>query len=168
MNRSTREMCQKFKNLERVSRQLFKIGREEYDIKANNRINKFTKYGDLNYFNEEALDYENKYFEITKDRCDMDNEHECFFFYPEDDICYCACCIMRNELLNMIELNRAYGKNKIIDLKGNILDLVIVNDLPVVKRRGDHYFVVVKSNIKGLCLWHILNYPNNNFCISFA
>lgn len=156
MNRSTGKICEKFLNLERVSRELFRIGRNDYDSKANNRINSKTNYCDLNFFNEEALDYDNKYFDLTKDRCDMDNEDDCFFFYPEDDICYCASCIMRNELLNMIE-NRKYGKNKIIDLKGNIIELVIVRQLPVVKRRGDHYFVVVKSQIKGFNLYYPMN-----------
>ena len=126
----------------------------EYDSKMNNKINRNTNYGDLNYFNEEALDYDKKYFELTNDYCPMDNEDDCFFFYPEDDICYCATCIMRNEILNMIELNRMHGKNKIFDLKGRMLEVVIVRQLPVIKRRGDHYFIVVKSNVKGFNIYY--------------
>lgn len=154
MNRSTRRLSEYFQKLENISRELFKNGKNDYKLKFNQKINNNIKYGDLNFFNEEALDYDNKYFELTNTKCDMDNEDDCFFYYNEIDICFCASCIMRNEILNMIERNKNYGKNIIFDLRGNKLQVVITRQLPVVKRRGNHYFLLVKSKIKSFNIYY--------------
>ena len=132
------------------------------DIKINDNIT----YGQLNHFNEEANTYDKKLEFVTKrNKCYMEIEDPSFIYFKEYDCCYCSCCVVRKKLLDMIQINRDKGiqGNVIFDLKGIRLNLILIEDIPIVKKRDDRMYVVVESNIKGFNYFYPVDYIFKSF-----
>lgn len=98
-----------------------------------------------NTVNEEACDYDERFFEYSGfDKCLRDS--------GKLGRCYCAKCLMEEMLaLEMI----ADNSNFITDIHGNKLRPVCryIHD-PIVLKRGDRYYLLVRSNVSGFNSFH--------------
>lgn len=110
------------------------------------------KYQNNNDFNKEALEYDNKFLELTNYKCLINNEENDFIYLPYYDLHYCSSCILKRKILELIDEN-----NILINLKGFKLEVIIKNNLPIIKKRDNHYFIVIKSNIENFNIFYPLN-----------
>lgn len=131
-------------NIIDISKSLIKLGKEK-NIKINKNINNF---------NEEILEYEKNYFNLINKKCTLDNLNDNFIYFPEFDLCYCPLCILKFKFLELIYKNKNIGKNLIFNLKNKPLEIIIKNDFPIIIKRNNHYFIVIKSNIKNFNLFY--------------
>lgn len=132
--------------------ELIDAGRKKYNIIKDVRINKSTIYSQINHFNEEANEYDTKMKVITgRDKCYMAIDEPGFVYITDCDYCYCSCCIVRKQILEMIGINRSNGEteNVIYDLNGNRLVVIMIDSMPIVKKRDNKMYIVVGTKIKG-------------------
>jgi len=144
--------CTSANKEKQASLELINAGREKYDRIKDMRINKSTIYSQINHFNEEANEYDRKMQVVTGlDKCYMAIEEPDFVYITNCDYCYCSCCIVRKQILEMISINRSNGEtdNVIYDLNGNRLIVVMIDSIPIVKKRDNKMYIVVGSKVKG-------------------
>ena len=157
MNETKCLLASRFK---KFSDEIIENGRIDYELKKDIRINKSTLYKDLNHFNDEANEYDKLMFSLTGlNDCYLKNDDNYFIYAKNVDYCFCSCCIIRNEILKLIDVNKDVneGNNVIFDLNGNKLKVVIFNDLPIIKKRDNKLFIVIETKTKGLNVFYPLD-----------
>lgn len=129
--------------IEVMSSDLFKNLTKDHKRK----LKEDSDYKLINNIDNQIEQYDLKYFEMfNTDKCLIEQG---------SDVCYCSKCIIKQDLyFEMLNKN----EEKLMDLKGNLIYPICSEKFyPIIEKRGKHYFILIKSDIKGFNIFYPIN-----------